>query len=305
MDKALIVNSLSDEIMMLLREKLQRSDCIKSYEETMGNFTVITKEGIKYDCYTKQEKNRKEYVLYNEHFEKGSRFSLRTLNSKYFDTNIIPDVFEDFILKTEISYKAVKEGIKAFQKRTNNYDIINVLNNEKYLKYVKDNNLKELIYFLWNKGYEFATKFPDPDVVYNQYEYLRKQALERVDVGKIKELMLRHRDIHIYLDEDNIPEKAEELKNVKEIEYSYGHIVAKAKTYDIKMNLLPLDGEILVFDTEGVNEIARCDVGYYSKEYENKALSEMAKNIRNFELENSVEFEKFDKKEKEENEQEE
>ena len=65
MDKALIVNSLSDEIMMLLREKLQRSDCIKSYEETMGNFTVITKEGIKYDCYTKQEKNRKEYVLYN------------------------------------------------------------------------------------------------------------------------------------------------------------------------------------------------------------------------------------------------
>ena len=142
MDKSLIVNSLSDEIMMLLREKLQRSDCIESYEETMGNFTVITKEGIKYDCYMKQEKNRKEYVLYNEHFEKGSRFSLRTLNSKYFNSNIIPDVFEDFILKTEISYKAVKEGIKAFQKRTNNYDIINVLNNEKYLKYVKDNNLK-------------------------------------------------------------------------------------------------------------------------------------------------------------------
>ena len=42
-----------------------------------------------------------------------------------------------------------------------------------------------------------------------------------------------------------------------------------------------------------------------TKEYENKALSEMAKNIRNFELENFVEFEKFDKKEKEENEQEE
>lgn len=71
------------------------------------------------------------------------------------------------------------------------------------------------------------------------------------------------------------------------------------------MNLLPLDGEILVFDTDGVNEIAKCDVGYYPKEYENKALSEMAKNIRYFELENSIEFEKIDKKEKEENEQEE
>ena len=244
MDKALIVNSLSDEIMMLLREKLQRSDCIKSYEETMGNFTVITKEGIKYDCYTKQEKNRKEYVLYNEHFEKGSRFSLRTLNSKYFDSNIIPDVFEDFILKTEISYKAVKEGIKAFQKRTNNYDIINVLNNEKYLKYVKDNNLKELIYFLWNKGYEFATKFPDPDVVYNQYEYLRKQALERVDVGKIKELMLRHRDIHIYLDEDNIPEKAEELKNVK----------ANVKPHEILLVVDSMTGQDAVNVAQTFNE---------------------------------------------------
>lgn len=305
MDKAVTGRSLSDEIMKLLREKLQRNDCIESYEESMGNCTVITREGIKYDCYMKEEKNKKEYVLYNKYFEKGSRFSLRTLNSKYFDSNIIPDVFEDFILKTELLYKSFKEGIKAFKERTNDYDIINVLHNEKYLQYVKDNNLKELIYFLWNKGYEFATKFPDPDIVYNQYEYLKRQALERVDIVKIKELMLRHRDIHIYLDEDNIPEKVEELKNVKEIEYSYGHIVAKSKTYDIKMNLLPLDGEILVFDTDGINEIARCDVGYYSKEYENKSLSEMAKNIRNFELENSVEFEKIDKKENEENEQEE
>lgn len=116
--------------------------------------------------------------------------------------------------------------------------------------------------------------------------------------------MLRHKDLHIYLDED-IPERISELKNVKEIEYSYGHIVAKAKTYDLKMNLLPLDGVVLVFDTDGVNEIARCDVGDYSKEYENKALSEMSKAIRNFELENTIEFEKFDKKEIEENEQEE
>lgn len=305
MYKAVTGSSLSDVIMGLLREKLQRSDYIKSYEEYMGNFTIITKEGIKYDCYMKEGKNKREYILYNKYFEKGSRFTLRTLNSKYFDSNIIPDVFEDFILKTEILYKSFKEGIKAFNERTNDYDIINVLKNEKYLQYVKDNNLNELIYFLWNKGYEFATKFPDPDVVLNQYDYLRKQALERVDIDKIKGLMLTNKDIHIYLDENNIPEKAEEIKNIKEIEYSYGHIVAKAKTYDIKMNLLPLDGEILVFDTDGINEIAKCDVGLYYIEYENKALSEMTKSIRNFELENFIEFEKYDKKENKKNEPEE
>lgn len=298
-------NSLSDVVMILLRKKLKECDYVGSFEENnIGNCSIITKEGIEYSCYMTEEKNKREYCLYNKHFEKCSRLSFRVMGSKYFDPNIIPDIFEDFILKTEILYKAFKEGIEAFKEGTNNYDIITVLNNKEYLQYVDDHKLNKLVYFLWNKGYEFATKYPDPDVIYNQYEYLRRQALEKVDIAKIKELMLRYKDIHIYLDED-IPEKVDELKNVKEIEYSYGHIVAKAKTYDIKMNLLPLDGEVLVFDTDGVNEIARCDVGYYSKEYESKALSEMVKNIRNFELENSMEFEKIDKKENEENEQEE
>lgn len=298
-------NSLSDVVMILLRKKLKECDYVGSFEENnIGNCSVTTKEGIEYTCYMTEEKNKREYCLYNKHFQKCSKLSSRAMGSKYFDPNIIPDIFEDFILKTEILYKAFKEGIEAFKVRTNNYDIITVLNNEQYLQYVNEHELNRLVYFLWNKGYEFSTKFPDPNVIHNQYEYLKRQALEKVDIDKIKELMLRHKDLHIYLDED-IPERIAELKNVKEIEYSYGHIVAKAKTYDLKMNLLPLDGVVLVFDTDGVNEIARCDVGDYSKKYENKALSEMSKAIRNFELENSIEFEKYDEKEKEENEQEE
>ena len=299
-------NSLSDVVMILLRKKLKECDYVGSFEENnLGNCSIITKEGIKYSCYMEEELNKREYFLYNKHFEKRSRIGTRAMESKYFDPNIIPDIFEDFILKTEILYKAFKEGIEAFRDRTNKYDIVDVLNNEEYLQYVKDHKLEQLIYFLWNKGYEFATKFPNPDVVLKQYDYLRKQALDRVDIDKIRGLMLIHKDINIYLDENNIPDNAEEIKNIKEIEYSYGHIVAKAKTYDIKMNLLPLDGEILVFDTDGINEIAKCDVGLYYIEYQNKVLSEMTKSIRNFELENSIEFEKYDEKEKEENEQEE
>ena len=114
--------------------------------------------------------------------------------------------------------------------------------------------------------------------------------------------MLQNENIYIYLDEKPVPEKAKELKNVKEIEYSYGHIVARAKTYDLKMNILPLDGEILVFDTEGVNEIAKCTVDYYSIEYENKAIYKMFQSEKNFELESYIEEEK---KENENNEQEE
>lgn len=299
-------NRLADVVMILLRKKLKECNYIASFEEdSLGNCSIITKEGIKYRCYMEEKLNRKEYFLYNKNFEKCCRIGFRAMESKYFDPNIIPDIFEDFILKTESLYKAFKVGIEAFKERINNYDIMTVLNNEEYLQYVKEHKLEQLIYFLWNKGYEFATKFPDPNVVLNQYDYLRNQALERVDIDKIRELMLINKDIHIYLDENNIPEKADEIKNIKEIEYSYGHIVAKAKTYDIKMNLLPLEGEILVFDTDGINEIAKCDVGLYYIEYENRVLSEMTKSIRNFEIENSFEFEKYDIEENENNEPEE
>ena len=129
-----------------------------------------------------------------------------------------------------------------------------------------------------------------------------EEILEKIDINTIRRFMLQNENIYIYLDEKPVPEKAKELKNVKEIEYSYGHIVARAKTYDLKMNILPLDGEILVFDTEGVNEIAKCNVDYYSIEYENKAIYKMFQSEKNFELESYIEEEK---KENENNEQEE
>ena len=56
------------------------------------------------------------------------------------------------------------------------------------------------------------------------------------------------------------------------------------------------------FDTEGVNEIAKCNVDYYSIEYENKAIYKMFQSEKNFELESYIEEEK---KENENNEQEE
>lgn len=193
--------SLSDVVMILLRKKLKECDYVGSFQENnIGNCSIITKEGIEYSCYMTEENNNREYFLYNKHFEKCSRLSFRTMRSIYFDPNIIPDIFEDFILKTEILYKAFKEGIEAFKERTNIYDIITVLNNDEYLQYVKDHKLNKLVYFLWNKGYEFATKYPDSDVVYKQYEYLRRPALEKVDIVKIKELMLRNKDIHIYIE---------------------------------------------------------------------------------------------------------
>ena len=288
-----------DSIILLLRKKLQIFNCIENYRETLNGCEIKTKEGIKYACYFEKQNDNKIYYLYNRHYEKRCKLDIKTINSKYFDENIIPDIFENDILQNEISYKAFKEGMKAFKNRNTNYDIFKILSNEQYLKYSKQNKMDKLVFYIWNKGYEFASRFPDPDVVYNQYEYLRKRALEDIDIDTIREFMIKNKDIHIYFDEKTLPEKAKELDNVKEIEYSYGHIVAKAKTYNLKMNMLPLDGEILVFDTEGINEIAKCNVDYYSIEYEDKALSEMTKSVRNFDLEKGIE------KEKDENEQEE
>lgn len=293
-----------DSIILLLRKRLKEFSCIDTYRETLDGCDIKTKEGIKYSCYIEKEKYIRIYYLFNKFYERSSKLGIKTMNSKYFDENIMPEIYENRILKNEILYRAFKEGIKDFKERNTNYDITTLFDNEQYLQYSKENELEKLVNYVWNKGYEFASKFPDPDVIYEQYNFLRKKALEKIDIDTIREFMLRNKDIHIYLDEKTVQEQAKELENVKEIEYSYGHIVAKAKTYDLKMNVLPLDGEILVFDTDGINEIAKCNVNSYSIEYEDRAINEMFKSARNFELENSVEFEKFDKKEKEENEQE-
>lgn len=302
MDKFKVNKSLSDNIILLLRKKLKEFECVDSYRETLNGCEIKTKEGIKYNCYFEQENNTKVYYLYNRYYEKNSRLGNKTIECKYFNENIIPEIFEKHILKNEIMYKAFKEGIKAFRDRNTTYDISLVLNNEKYLDYAKSNNYEEFVYYVWNKGYEFATKFPDPIIVNEQYQFLKNRALERIDINTIKEFMLRNEDIHIYLDEKPVPERAKELENVKEIEYSYGHIVAKAKTYDLKMNILPLDGEILVFDTEGVNEIVKCNIDYYSIEYKDRAIYEMFQSAKNYEIESSIEEEK---KENENNEPEE
>lgn len=290
-----------DSIMILLQNKLKNFECIEEYRKTQNGCEIKTKEGIRYNCYVEFDKNIRLYYLCNSYYEKRCKLSIKTMSSLYFDENIVPDIFEKYILENEILYSAFKDGIKAFKERNINYNISSILNNDTYLQYSKENELDNLIYYVWNKGYEYSSKFPNPDIVYEQYNYLKKRALEKININTILEFMIRNEDIHIYLDEKPVSEKAKELNNVKEIEYSYGHIVAKAKTYNIKMNLLPLDGEILVFDTEGINEIAKCNVDYYSIEYENKALDEMFKSIRNFEMENLIDI----KKEKEENEQEE
>lgn len=299
MGKFKVNNILSDSIMILLRQQLKEYRCVDSYKETLTDFEIKTKEGIKYYCYFEKSKNERIYYLYNRNFIRRCKLGNKTIESKYFNGNIIPEIFENHILKFEIVYKAFKEGIKAFKERNINYDICLVLNNKIYLEYSKHNKLDDLIYYVWNKGYEFASKFPDPIIVYEQYQYLRNKALEKIDINIIKEFMLRNKDIHIYLDEKPILEKTKELENVKEIEYSYGHIVAKSKTYNLKMNILPLDEEILVFDREGLNEIAKCNVNYYPIEYNDKAIYEAFQSVKKFELENCIEKEKKEKEEDE------
>lgn len=283
-----------DSIIMLLKEKFKNFSCIHSYEDTLKSIKIETKEGIRYICYMEEDKEYRNYYLYNRYFEKRCRLGIKTLNSKYFNENIMSEIFKDYILRNEIVYKAFKEGMKAFKEKKCDYDISALLNYNLYLEYIKENKLDKLLYYIWNKGYEFASKFPNPDIIEMQYEFLKKKAIENINIETIMEFMLINKDIHIYLDEKKVSEKVKELDNVNEIEYSYGHIVAKAKTYDIKMNLLPLDGEIIIFDTEGINEIAICNVKEYWLKYKDSSISEMFKAMRNFEKENFIGMEKLE-----------
>lgn len=159
------INS-SDSIMILLEKNLKEFECVDSYIENFNSCKIKTKEGIEYNCYLKQDKNVKVYYLYNSCYEKKCKLGNKTIECKYFNENIVPEIFKNNILRNEIMYKAFKEGIKAFRERNTDYDVSLVLGYNKYLEYSKNNNLEDLIYYIWNKGYEFATKFPDPNIVY-------------------------------------------------------------------------------------------------------------------------------------------
>ena len=119
-----------DSIILLLRKKLQIFNCIENYRETLNGCEVKTKEGIKYTCYVEKNNNSRTYYLYNRYYEKTCKLGIKAIESEFFNDNIIPEIFEDNILKNEILYKAfIMFGIKVVNLQVNFLNQVLYLNN--------------------------------------------------------------------------------------------------------------------------------------------------------------------------------
>jgi len=288
-----------DKILELFEKKLKDLEWIVNIRKRYNMLKIRTIQGIEYTCSVDFDNNNSIYVLENDYFQRRSKISQRTQKNKYFDPLLIVDIFEENLLINDMCLEAFKKGMEFFKTKNKIFELDEFFDKHLYYEYRSNKKLLICIYNIWKKGAEFASKYPYPDIITRQYELLKKKAIDNINIETIKEFMLENKDIHIYLDEKRVSEKAKELENVKEIEYSYGHIVAKANTYDIKMNLLPLSGEIIVFDNEGINELANCNVVDYKRIYEEKIIEEMFKMYAIFEKENYIEMEKNENEQEE------
>lgn len=275
-----------DKILELIETKLKELNWIKKVHKSFNTLKIQTSQGIEYYCRLNIENNAKIYILENEYFKKRCKIGEFTINSKYFNNMLIPDIVEGTLFINDMCLRAFKNGMESFKTGKDIYDLKFFFEEETYQKYRKDRKFLFCICNLWREGKRFASQYPLPYIIEKQYEVLREKSLENITIEKIKDFMKENKEIHIYLDEKKIPENAKQLQDFKEIEYSYGHIVAKANTYDINMNLLPLNGEIIIFDNEGINELARCNVTKYKRIYEDKMIEEMFKIYNSFEKDN-------------------
>lgn len=275
-----------DNFISNLINRLETLDC-KICAKLHNKLKIISNEGIDYDIKINWKDNSKIYILENDYFYKKGKIGKYNFKSKYFDENSVIDMFEHYILLNDLYFNGFKIGMEHCINNTE-IETKSLLNDIRYLNFKDEIDIHRCMTYVLEKGYEFANKYPLPQIVEKQYNLLRERAIENINIETVKEFMLKNKNIHIYLDEKKVTDVIENLQNIKEIEYSYGHIVAKSYTYNIKMNLLPLEGEIIIFDIEGINEIAKCNVNEYKEIYKKEIIKNLFKNIEDYEQKNFI-----------------
>lgn len=189
----------------------------------------------------------------------------------------------------DLYLKVFKQGIEDFKKINQIFCEDIYITDPTYLETKDEYKNEEIIEFIWNKGYEFGSKYPYPESVKKQYEVLKNKTNANTNISNLKKFIKENPDVMVYLDEHKIPRNLVDLDKYKEINYSYEDIVAIAYIEKIENNQLNLEDTILVFDTEGINEIANCKVNEYEEIYNKKMIREMNLAIKMFEKEKGEE----------------
>lgn len=269
-----------DNILNVFEKRFNSLDWIINVKKVENMLKIKTKEGLEYICKADHKGNETSIILKDIalNFCYENKFPNSMIKDDFYNSFIVVGT-EVEILLNEIYWKAFNKGLDDLKKRNQVFNINSILDTDSYNKFHKDNEIISLIECMWNKGYEFSSKIPYPEIVEKQYNELREKVGEITDVEKLKDFIDKNKDIHTYLDEKIISKSIDDLSNYREINYSYGNIVAKSYINYMEEGKLILNKRIMVFDTEGINEFAKCDIEEYKNIYQDTKLKEMFKNI--------------------------
>lgn len=264
-----------NNILDFIEKRFNTLDWITKIKKVENMLKIETQEGIEYICKI-EHKDNKNIIILKElelNFCCENKVADSVINDDFHRDFAIVEIESD-IFKNEMYLKAFKKGITDFQKRNQKFNINSILDTDLYKQFEKDTETIALIEYLWDRGYEFSSKYPYPEEVDKQYNYIAEKTNNISSITELKEFIKKNPDIHTYLDEKKIPENLTSLENFREIDYSYKNIVAK--TY---VSIGRLNEKVLVFDTEGINEFINCHIEDYKNKYRSKLIETMFKNI--------------------------
>lgn len=264
-----------NNILDVIEKRFNTLDWITNVKKVENMLKIQTQEGIEY-IYKIEHKDNDTIIIVKD-------LELNVCYENKIADSVINDNFQrDFIIvgiesnifKNEMYLKAFKKGMTDFQDRNQTFDINSILDIDLYKQFEKDKETIALIEYLWDRGYEFSSKYPYPEDVDKQYNYIAEKNNNISSITELKEFIKKNPDIHTYLDENKIPENLTSLENFREIDYSYKNIVAK--TY---ISIGRLNEKVLVFDNEGINEFINCHIEDYKDRYRSKLIETMFRDI--------------------------
>ncbi|WP_304683114.1 hypothetical protein [uncultured Clostridium sp.] len=264
-----------NNILDVIEKRFNTLDWIIKIKKVENMLKIETQEGIEYICKIEHKDNTNIIIVKDLelNFCYESKISDSVINDDFHRDFIIAEI-ESNIFKNEMCLKAFKKGVTNFQERNQTFNINEILDTDLYKQFEKDKETTALIEYLWDRGYEFSSKYPYPEEVDKQYDYVAEKTNNISSIAELKEFIIKNPDIRTYLDEKKIPDNLTSLENFREIDYSYKNIVAK--TY---ISIGRLNEKVLVFDTEGINEFINCHIDDYKNRYRSKLIETMFKNF--------------------------
>lgn len=165
-----------NNILDILEKRLNSLNWITSVKNVQNMLKVTTQEGIEYICKAEHKENETIIIVKDcaLNFCYENKFSNSMTTDDFYRDFIVVGT-EAEILKNEICLKSFKKGLTDFKEKNQVFNLDSILDTSVCEQYKKDNKIAILAEYLWNKGYEFSSKYPYPEEVDKQYNYIAER----------------------------------------------------------------------------------------------------------------------------------